>query len=133
LCSVNVKCGEILGHFVDGFSFAGTDVIQAIRRLACAIGIPGEAQKIGRLFEAFAESYYKQNKNISPFPSADSVYTFTFAVIMLNTDLHNSSIRQKMTVEQFLNLVGNDLPEALRREAWNSVFNKEIVFGEQKK
>jgi len=38
----------------------------------------------------------------SPFASEDSVMVLSYAIMMLNTDLHNSKVKNKMTMSQFL-------------------------------
>jgi IQ motif/SEC7 domain-containing protein len=65
----------------------------------------GEAQKIERLMEAFANRYVECNHDqVKQFSSADTVFLLAFAIIMLNTDLHNKSIRpdRKMKLVDFI-------------------------------
>ena len=57
--------------------------------------LPGEAQKIDRLMEKFAERYV--NCNGETFKSADVAYVLAYSVIMLNTDAHNPQVKTKMT------------------------------------
>lgn len=55
--------------------------------------LPGEAQKIDRIISAFAECYWEDNagdRHHCPFRDQETVYILSFAVIMLNTDLHKS-------------------------------------------
>eukprot|EP00951_Prasinocladus_malaysianus_P047238 scaffold649520_cov46-Prasinocladus_malaysianus.AAC.1 len=64
----------------------------AIRKFLADFRLPGEAQKIDRLMEKFAERYYM----FSPegfFKSADTAYVLAFSVIMLNTDAHNPMVK----------------------------------------
>lgn len=49
--------------------------------------LPGEAQKIDRIMEKFAERYCRDNP--AAFACADAAYLLAFAIIMLNTDAHN--------------------------------------------
>lgn len=74
--------------------------------------LQGEAQKIERLMEAFANRYVECNHDqVKQFSSADTVFLLAFAIIMLNTDLHNKSIRsdRKMKLPDFIkNLRGID-------------------------
>jgi Sec7-like guanine-nucleotide exchange factor len=54
--------------------------------------------------------------NELPFP--DTCYVLSFAIIMLNTSLHNPSVKEKPTVEQFISMNrginnGGDLPQEL--------------------
>lgn len=57
--------------------------------------LPGEAQKIDRLMEKFAERFV--NCNPEAFKSADVAYVLAYSVIMLNTDAHNPQVKAKMS------------------------------------
>ena len=57
--------------------------------------LPGEAQKIDRLMEKFAERYV--SCNTEAFKSADVAYVLAYSVIMLNTDAHNPQVKNKMS------------------------------------
>lgn len=55
---------------------------------------------------------------------ADTCYVLSFAIIMLNTSLHNPNVRDKPTVERFISMNrgindGGDLPEDLLRVSLN--------------
>ena len=65
---------------------------------------PKQAQQIDRILQAFADVAFADCADAAFFPSVDACYILCFAVIMLNTDLHNPNIRaeKKMTLEQFL-------------------------------
>lgn len=52
--------------------------------------LPGEAQKIDRLMEKFAERFVSCNPGA--FKSADVCYVLAYSVIMLNTDAHNPQV-----------------------------------------
>lgn len=54
--------------------------------------LPGEAQKIARVLEAFGHEYHKQCPDI--FYNSDVVYVLSYSVIMLNTDQHNTQARR---------------------------------------
>lgn len=65
--------------------------------------LPGEAQKIDRLMEKFAERYVYCKGGLleslpgtehceSKFKSADVAYVLAYSVIMLNTDAHNPQV-----------------------------------------
>ena len=51
----------------------------------------GEAQKIDRMMETFATRYCQLNPDI--FTNPDTCYVLSFAIIMLNTSLHNPSVK----------------------------------------
>ena len=55
----------------------------------------GEAQKIDRMMDTFAQRYCQLNPDI--FTNSDTCYVLSFAIIMLNTSLHNPSV--KVTIE----------------------------------
>eukprot|EP00934_Nitzschia_sp_Nitz4_P000938 Nitzschia sp. Nitz4//scaffold97_size77645//35123//41576//NITZ4_005518-RA/size77645-processed-gene-0.93-mRNA-1//-1//CDS//3329560656//938//frame0 len=92
----------ILHHYIQAMDFAGLMFDDAIRLFLSGFRLPGEAQKIDRIMEAFAERFTVQNVDV--FPNADTAFILAFSVIMLNTDLHNPSIKpeRRMTLESFL-------------------------------
>lgn len=98
----NGFCLEVLSEYVDEMNFAGMAFDQSIRFFLKGFRLPGEAQKIDRLMEKFAERYYLQNRDT--FASADMAFILAFSTIMLQTNLHNPAIRddKRMTKEQFL-------------------------------
>lgn len=108
---------RILYHYVDAQEFTGLMFDDAIRSFLSGFRLPGEAQKIDRIMEKFAERFTTQNPEV--FPSADTAFILAFSVIMLNTDLHNPSIKpeKRMTVDSFVKNNrgigdnGSDLPE----------------------
>eukprot|EP00850_Spirogloea_muscicola_P020805 SM000227S07451 [mRNA] locus=s227:195203:204622:+ [translate_table: standard] len=110
--------GDYLGHhtdyhikvmhaYVDGMSFKGLQFDAAIRTFLRGFRLPGEAQKIDRIMEKFAERYCLDNPGL--FKTADTAYILAYAIIMLNTDAHNPMVWPKMSKEAFvrLNSAGN--------------------------
>lgn len=93
---------KVLHEYVDSMDFSGMAFDIAIRYFLNGFRIPGEAQKIDRLMEKFAERYYLQNRDT--FASADMAFILAFSTIMLQTNLHNPAIRddKRMTKEQFI-------------------------------
>lgn len=112
------------------------------RQFLWSFRLPGEAQKIDRMMECFAQRYCQLNPNIFTNTGiveihansvrtsytilfskwlpcvADTCYVLSFAIIMLNTSLHNPSVKEKPTVEQFISMNrginnGGDLPREL--------------------
>ncbi|KAL9184358.1 hypothetical protein ACHAXT_002444 [Thalassiosira profunda] len=116
---------QVLYHYVDMMEFSGLMFDDAIRLFLSGFRLPGEAQKIDRIMEKFAERFTRQNEDV--FPSPDTAFILGFSVIMLNTDLHNPSIKpeRRMTIESFLRnnkgiADGGDLPE----EVLTGIFNR---------
>lgn len=97
------------------------------RQFLWSFRLPGEAQKIDRMMECFAQRYCQLNPDI--FTNADTCYVLSFAIIMLNTSLHNPSVKDKPTPEQFVAMNrginnGGDLPQELLLVSTQSFYNK---------
>lgn len=71
----------------------------ALRMFLGEFKLPGEAQCIDRIMEAFAGHLFEYLGVGRPFANADAAYILAFSTILLNTDLHNPGIPQskKMT------------------------------------
>ena len=87
----------------------------AIRALLAGFRLPGEAQKIDRIMEKFAERYFLTNPG--RFDSADTAFALAFAVIMLQTDLHNPQIRADRKAAPHAARVAHDAPCRQARDA----------------
>ena len=72
-----------------------TDAMPHGRTFLAGFRLPGEAQKIDRLMEKFAERYVSCNSDA--FKSADVAYVLAYSVILLNTDAHNPQVKTKMS------------------------------------
>ncbi|KAM9037414.1 cytohesin-2 isoform 1-T1 [Sarcophilus harrisii] len=117
----------VLHAFVDLHEFTDLNLVQALRQFLWSFRLPGEAQKIDRMMEAFAQRYCLCNPGV--FQSTDTCYVLSFAVIMLNTSLHNPNVRDKPGVERFITMNrginnGGDLPEELLRNLYDSIRNE---------
>ncbi|KAI9353054.1 hypothetical protein DFJ73DRAFT_829294 [Zopfochytrium polystomum] len=91
---------KVMHTFIDSLRFVGFDFVSALRHLLQAFRLPGESQKVDRLMEKFADRYCEDNPGV--FAKADTAYVLAFSIIMLNTDLHSSQIKNKMTKEEFI-------------------------------
>ncbi|GER55212.1 guanine nucleotide exchange family protein [Striga asiatica] len=120
---------KVMHAYVDSFNFENMGFAEAIRFFLRGFRLPGEAQKIDRIMEKFAERYCKCNP--SAFTSADTAYVLAYSVIMLNTDAHNSMVKDKMTKADFIRNNrgiddGNDLPEDYLGALYDQVVKNEI-------
>uniref|UniRef100_A0A671RBS2 Cytohesin-2 n=1 Tax=Sinocyclocheilus anshuiensis TaxID=1608454 RepID=A0A671RBS2_9TELE len=118
---------KVLQAFVDLHEFTDLNLVQALRQFLWSFRLPGEAQKIDRMMEAFAQRYCHCNPGV--FQSTDTCYVLSFSIIMLNTSLHNPNVRDKPTVERFISMNrgindGGDLPEELLRNLYDSIKNE---------
>lgn len=86
---------KVMHAYVDSFDFQGMQFDEAIRAFLQGFRLPGEAQKIDRIMEKFAERYCKCNPKA--FISADTAYVLAYSVIMLNTDAHNPMVKNKVS------------------------------------
>ena len=126
---------KVLHEYVHQMDFDGLQFDNAIRHYLSGFRLPGEAQKIDRILEKFAERYSEQNPNA--FPSADVAFILSFSIIMLNTDLHNPSIKEerKMTKDGFIRnnrgiSDGQDLPKEMLIEIFDRIKENPISLKE---
>ena len=115
---------QVLYEFIDLHDFKGIDLVEALRTFLSSFRIPGEGQKIDRFMEKFAEKYCRDNPE--RFSSADAAYMLCFGIMMLQTDLHNPSIKNKMPVSRFVAMYkevteGTNLDAAYLEEIYNNV------------
>lgn len=115
---------NVLRAFVELHDFTDLILVQALRQFLWSFRLPGEAQKIDRMMECFAQRYCVLNTDI--FTNTDTCYVLSFAIIMLNTSLHNPSVKDKPTPEQFINMNrginnGGDLPQELLLSLYESI------------
>jgi len=95
-------CVRVLHEYVDLMDFSGMKFVAAMRNFLADFRLPGEAQKIDRMMEKFAEHFFIQNPDI--FTTPDTAFILAFSVIMLNTDLHSPQIKEekRMKKEDFI-------------------------------
>uniref|UniRef100_A0A7S2WBL3 SEC7 domain-containing protein n=1 Tax=Mucochytrium quahogii TaxID=96639 RepID=A0A7S2WBL3_9STRA len=141
---------EVMKAFIATFDFRGVRIDVALRMLLESFRLPGEAQKVDRLMEAFGTHLFEQNNSPPPdenetegraeknvatgvFKSADAAFIFAFSIIMLHTDLHNKVIlpEKKMKLQEFIrnnrNInEGDNLPEALLVSVYNAIKDEEM-------
>ncbi|XP_054634087.1 cytohesin-4-like [Dunckerocampus dactyliophorus] len=118
---------QTLKAFVELHEFSDLNLVQALRQFLWSFRLPGEAQKIDRMMEAFAGRYCDCNVNV--FQSTDTCYILSFAIIMLNTSLHNPNVKDKTTLERFVSMNrginnGEDLPRDLLSKLYDSIRNE---------
>lgn len=120
---------KVMHAYVDSFNFKEMDFGEAIRFFLRGFRLPGEAQKIDRIMEKFAERYCKCKP--SSFTSADTAYVLAYSVIMLNTDAHNNMVKDKMSKADFIRNNrgiddGKDLPEEYLGALYDQIVKNEI-------
>lgn len=123
------KSISIMHAFVDLFDFSNMSLVDSLRIFLQKFRLPGEGQKIDRFMLKFAEKYVDQNPTV--FSKADTAYVLSYSIIMLNTDLHSSRIKSKMTLQEFIENNagidnGNDLPKGYIVQLFNEISENEI-------
>ncbi|KAL3523231.1 hypothetical protein ACH5RR_016065 [Cinchona calisaya] len=119
----------VMHAYVDSMKFSGMKFDSAIREFLRGFRLPGEAQKIDRIMEKFAERYCADNPGL--FKNADTAYVLAYAVIMLNTDAHNPMVWPKMSKTDFLRMnalhdAEESAPTELLEEIYDSIVKEEI-------
>ena len=125
----------VLTEYCNTFLFSPrTTFVEGFRQFLGHFHLPGEAQCIDRIMEAFAGRIFVHLGEGNPFVNADAAFILSFSTIMLNTDLHNTGIPmdKKMTQEEFLRNNrgingGKDLPHAFLEELYNEIKEKQIM------
>jgi hypothetical protein len=101
------------------------------------LATPGEAQRIERVIATFSQTYFEDNVGDMarcPFQQQDTVFLLSYAIIMLNTDLHKAPEtkpqsgrkRKRMTQQEFKDnlkraVPGEDLPKEYVHAIYDSI------------
>jgi hypothetical protein len=102
---------EVLEMYCSLFRFERQSLLDGLRMFLACFRLPGEAQQIDRILQAFSDSCSRlceegTEKLFSEDPkrASDAAYLLSFSIIMLNTDQHNDNIREdrKMTKADFI-------------------------------
>lgn len=130
------KNKEYLDLFIEDFDFSNTSLDEAMRSLFAAFRLPGESQQIERIMEKFAEHYITGENNIKDVADKDSAFVLSYAIIMLNTDLHNPQVKNHMTDEQFKRNLrktngGNDFAPEYLDHIYYTIKQREIIIPEE--
>lgn len=91
---------DVLSEFVRLFDFERMTLDAALRIFLESFRLPGEAQKISRILEAFADRYFEQCRTI--LANRDAAYILAYSVIMLNTDQHNGQVLHRCLLSSLL-------------------------------
>lgn len=104
----NERCLRVLECFTASFDFTGLSFEAALREYLESFRLPGESQKIYRILESWSRQFFRQCPAF--FRNSDAVLVLAFSLVLLNTDRHKSTVKTKMTCEEFVrnNRGGND-------------------------
>ncbi len=91
---------SVMHAYTDKNDFTELAFDLAMRKHLAGFRLPGESQKIDRIMEKFASRYCECNPGV--FANADAAYVLAYSVIMLHTDAHNATIKNKMSKDEFI-------------------------------
>ncbi|CAD8047195.1 unnamed protein product [Paramecium sonneborni] len=119
---------QVLSEYTNFLKFHNFSVEQALRQYLDLFTLPPESQQIDRVVQKFADKFYEDNQNSQNFhfKSSSSIYTFTYLLVMLQTDLHNPKVVEKMKLTDFIKLArqindGEDLPQEYLTITYHSI------------
>ncbi|CAM4809033.1 unnamed protein product [Rotaria magnacalcarata] len=121
-------------EYVKLFNFQGDTLDRALRKFVKKFTIIGEAQDRERVLHFFAARY--PDCNPTTFTSILVICSpvQSCAIMLLNTDLHDRKITNKMTFQQFSDNLhelndGNDFSKDLLKSLFNAINNEELISG----
>eukprot|EP00457_Paulinella_chromatophora_P000186 gb/GEZN01000186.1/.p1 GENE.gb/GEZN01000186.1/~~gb/GEZN01000186.1/.p1 ORF type:complete len:1853 (-),score=239.63 gb/GEZN01000186.1/:367-5925(-) len=133
-CGQFISTPDVLAYhirkaYLSHFQFQGLNLPDALRVLVAALGLPKEAQMIDRVLASFAHRFHENNPSL--LASEDACHTLTFSLLLLNTDCHNSQIKRKMTLQQFISNNrgindGDHVPEELLVALYQEITSNEL-------
>lgn len=127
---------SVMHAYTDMNEFSDLTFDGALRMHLSGFRLPGEAQKIDRIMEKYASRFCECNPNI--FANADAAYVLAYSTIMLHTDAHNDTIKNKMSKEEFVKNNrgindGGDLDPAYLGSLYDRITTTEITLVDSKK
>ncbi|CAF3634000.1 unnamed protein product [Rotaria sordida] len=130
LCKRNDFNQLVAEEYVKLFDFQGDTLDRALRKFVKQFTIIGEAQDRERVLHFFAARYLDCNP--TTFTSVDACHMLTCAIMLLNTDLHDSKITNKMTFQQFSDNLhelndGVDFSKDLLKSLYNAIKNEQLI------
>lgn len=113
---------KTLKYFGESFDFKNVHIIQALRIFLSTFQLPSEGQKIDRVLQSFADKYYKDNNTL--FANSDCAYYLSYAIMILQTELHNPNVKEKMGLEGFMKIFENKDYESLSKEYLEDIYKQ---------
>lgn len=125
----NPFLAKLRGSYIRTFTFTDLPLDTIIREFLGTFRIPGEAQVIDRIMADLSKVVYEVNPG--PFLSSDALYSLLFSCLLLNTDLHNPGVKNRMTFNDFCRNNkgindGQDLPTDYLQYLYDSINTQEI-------
>ena len=111
-------------EFTNSFDFTQQTIDQSLRNFLDSFTLPGEAQQVDRILQAFSQKFHKDNPEL--FKTSESVYLLSSSLMILQTDLHNPQVKEKMKLGDFFKMTkgindGGDFSSDYLRTMYNSI------------
>ena len=133
----------ILKEYSKTYNFKSYNIIKAMNLFMSTFALKGESDNIYNFICAFGTKYYEDNKDIYEknklnknvksiyFKSDEEVTQFAYSIIILNTDLHNPNVANKMNLEEFIKNnqssgLFKDVPEDYFKEIYQDIKDNEL-------
>lgn len=110
----------ILNKFASLFHYEGVPFDLALRSFTNRFAMPGESQMIYRILERFSVYYSQSNPDLDK----DKALILSYALIMLNVDLHSARVKVRMTREEFVKNTELALGAAARRTDLEDMYTR---------
>lgn len=126
------KNTAILNAYLDTFDFTDVPLIASIRQYLTAFFFKGEGQALERILDAFSQRWVTNNPNDTYISDADMACVLSYSIVILNVDAHNTQIKEKMTVAQYVKMWGHanketsTVPDELLRQYYLDITQNEI-------
>lgn len=125
----------ILDAFIGRYDFTGKRVDEALRVLLESFRLPGEAPLIERIVSSFAEKYCASSVP-EGVANKDSVFILSYAIIILNTDQHNPTVKSPMKFEDFSRNLrgqngGEDFAPQYLQDIFDTIRTNEIILPDE--
>ncbi|KAM3147892.1 hypothetical protein pb186bvf_000220 [Paramecium bursaria] len=131
---------DAVGEYMGGHEPLQVKVLgEHLRYYLDQFTLPKESQQVDRVVQKFADKFYRDNSTQNViFKTSDAVYTFTYLMVMLQTDLHNPKVVDKMKLTDFSKLAksindGDDLPMEYLQQTYSSIQKTPLAVHEQEK
>ena len=113
---------KVLKYFGESFDFKNIHIIQALRLFLSTFQLPTEGQKIDRILESFASKYYNDNNTL--FSNSDITFYLAYAIMILQTELHNPNVKDKMSLENFMKIFEDKEYENFTKEYLEDIYRQ---------
>lgn len=132
------KNKPVLAPYVQLFDVTNQPIDHALRQFLEAFRLPGEAPVISNILEDFANSWFDSYSGTKVPKDPDAAFILCYAIMQLNTDQHNPTVKDKMTFKQFVKNErglnsGDNYPKEFLQDIFTAIRDTEIVMPSEQK